>query len=142
MQTQIATKDLIHAQRMMDAQPTQAKVEKHEKAEEAITAAFLSLRNSMLDFAASSAIQQGRLPDTTGVTDSLFHAQTWNCASPRQRRYRVMAKIFHLLFRRILRPGLRLFGVQVFLRSDEHQSISASEAHLRALEKDLEARGG
>jgi hypothetical protein len=52
-----------------------------------------------------------------------------------------MATIFNLFFRRILRPGLRVFGLQAFLKSDEH-SISASEAHLRALEKELEARGG
>jgi hypothetical protein len=53
-----------------------------------------------------------------------------------------MAKIFHLLFRRILRPGLRTFGVQAFIKSGEHASISASEAYLRALERELETQGG
>jgi hypothetical protein len=76
------------------------------------------------------------------AADSLFHPQSWNRASTHQRRRRVMAKIFHLLFRRILRPGLRTFGVQAFIKSGEHSSISASEAYLRALERELETQGG
>ena len=52
-----------------------------------------------------------------------------------------MGKIFHLLYRHILRPGLRIFGLQAFIKSGENQWISGVEAQLRALERDMEAKG-
>ncbi|KAK4150762.1 hypothetical protein C8A00DRAFT_17763 [Chaetomidium leptoderma] len=142
LQLQMAAKDLADAQRMMNSQAKQtSQIKKLKDPDEYIKASFLSLRESILEFSRSPAIQLGPLPDTLEVADNVFHPQTWNRASPQQRKHRVMAKVFHLLFRRILRPSLRIFGVQAFLRSDEHHSISSSEAHLRGLEKDLEAQG-
>lgn len=105
---------------------------------QAVITAFQKLRTTILKFAGSSAVQLSPLPANLVDVDNLLQPQEWNRASAEQRRYRIMAKIFQLLFRRIFRPGLRIFGVQAFLRS----GISASEAHLRALEKDLEAKGG
>ncbi|KAH6612948.1 hypothetical protein B0J18DRAFT_71295 [Chaetomium sp. MPI-SDFR-AT-0129] len=105
---------------------------------QAVTLAFQKLRTTILKFAGSSAVQLGPLPPNLVDVDNLLQPQEWNRASAGQRRYRIMAKIFQLLYRRIFRPGLRIFGVQAFLRS----GISASEAYLRALEKDLEAKGG
>ncbi|KAH6857009.1 hypothetical protein B0I37DRAFT_334765 [Chaetomium sp. MPI-CAGE-AT-0009] len=140
MRAQIATTELARVQSMMDAEFEQIK--KRQNAEKDITAAFLNLRKTILAFAGSTAVQLGPLPGAPAATDNLFHPWSWNHASSSQRNYRVMAKIFHLLFQRILRPGLRIFGVQVFLQSEEDPSISESEAHLRALEKELEAKGG
>ncbi|KAK4142579.1 uncharacterized protein C8A04DRAFT_38223 [Dichotomopilus funicola] len=104
---------------------------------QAVTLAFQKLRTTILKFAGSSAVQLGPLPPNLVDVDNLLQPQEWNRANAGQRRYRIMAKIFQLLYRRIFRPGLRIFGVQAFLRS----GISASEAYLRALEKDLEAKG-
>ncbi|KAL2167099.1 hypothetical protein VTG60DRAFT_1690 [Thermothelomyces hinnuleus] len=141
MQTQAAISDLVRLQRIMDAQPNRVENDgKREHAEKIIMTEFLRLRSSIRDLAESPLLQLGRLSGTTAAWgDSLFSPQAWNRASTRQRQYRVMTAVFQLLFRRILRPGLRMFGVQVFLRSKEHQTISASEAHLRSLERELEA---
>ncbi|KAK4097683.1 hypothetical protein N658DRAFT_456532 [Parathielavia hyrcaniae] len=118
---------------------------RREDPDKAVKAAYLSLRDPLVEFTNSLAIPSGPLPNhavaTTTTTDTWFHPPAWNRASPRQRRLRVTARIFHLLFRRILRPGLRLFGVQAFLRCTQHHAISAAEAQLRALEKELEAQG-
>ncbi|KAL2173767.1 uncharacterized protein P884DRAFT_210930 [Thermothelomyces heterothallicus CBS 202.75] len=145
MQTQAAIGDLVRLQRIMDAQPNRAENDgKREYVEKNIMTEFLRLRSSVRDLAESPLLQLGRLSDTTaaGGDRLLFSPQAWNRASTRQRQYRVMTAVFQLLFRRILRPGLRMFGVQVFLRSKEHQTISASEAHLRSLERELEANQG
>ncbi|SPQ23960.1 b6671258-603a-4148-9d73-97d91f520f2e [Thermothielavioides terrestris] len=142
MHAQMLEKEIQEAEREADTQSRRTgEPQEYLDPDEAIRSAFLGLRESILGFAGSSALQLGKLPNTAVGADELFHPRTWNRASGQQRRWRVMAKIFHLLFRRILRPGLRMFGLQAFLRSDEHHSISASEAHLRALEKELAARG-
>ncbi|KAK4233237.1 hypothetical protein C8A03DRAFT_48153 [Achaetomium macrosporum] len=141
LQVQLLAEELSQAQLKMAAQFGQMdEVKEAVDPDKAIKAAFLGLREAILDVASSSALHLGQLPDTPVPVDSLFHPRIWNRASVSQRRRRVMATVFHLLFRRILRPGLRIFALQAFLKSDEH-SISASEAHLRALEKELEARG-
>jgi hypothetical protein len=143
IQAQLAARDLSEAIQKIDAQgKEEEKTEHSEDHDRAIKVLFLDLRESVLHFAKSSAIQLGPLPDIPGEAGSWFHPQSWNRASARQRRLRVVARVFHLLFRRILRPALRLFGVQSFLRSSEHHSISAAEAQLRALERDLETQGG
>ncbi|KAK3290545.1 uncharacterized protein B0H64DRAFT_350567 [Chaetomium fimeti] len=139
MRAQIATTELARVQSMMDAELEQ--IEKQRNAQRDITGAFLNLRKTILVFAGSAAVQLGPLPGTLAAGDTLFHPWSWNHASSSQRKYRVMAKIFHLLFQRILRPGLRIFGVEVFLQSEENPSISDSEAYLRALEQELEAKG-
>lgn len=107
-----------------------------------IETAFQTLRASILEFSMSSAVQLGPLPDASGKANSFCHPDIWNRASTRQRSCRVMAKIFQLLFRRILRPGLRAFGLQAFLRSEERHEVSGPETRLRALEKELEAHNG
>ncbi|KAL2163974.1 hypothetical protein VTH06DRAFT_3187 [Thermothelomyces fergusii] len=140
MQAQAAISDLVRLQRILDSQPSRARDDgKQKNAEKTILTAFLRLRSSVRDLAECPLLQLGRLSDTAVVGgESLFKPQAWNRASTRQRQYRIMTAVFQLLFRRILRPGLRMFGVQVFLRSKEHQTISASEAHLRFLERELE----
>ncbi|KAK4244579.1 hypothetical protein C7999DRAFT_43770 [Corynascus novoguineensis] len=136
---QAAIGDLVQLQHTLDAHPkTTNNIEKQGNVEEAIITGFLQLRTSIRNLAESPIIQLRPLAGTTEVGDSLLYPQTWNRVGARQRQYRVMATIFHLLFRRILRPGLRMFGVQIFLRSKEHQTISASEAQLRSLERELE----
>jgi hypothetical protein len=80
-----------------------------EVTEQAIRAAFLSLRMSVLEFVRSSAVQLGPLSD--GPADDLdcfCPPRVWNGLSTRQRTCRVMARIFQLLFRRILRPSIHL----------------------------------
>ncbi|GAB1318561.1 Ribosomal RNA large subunit methyltransferase H [Madurella fahalii] len=106
--------------------------------EKAIKTAFKTLRTSILDFSMSFAVQLGPLPDAPRKWNRFCSTNIWNRASTRQRSCRIMAKIFQLLFRRILRPGLRAFGLQAFLRSEEHHEISGPETRLRALEKELE----
>ncbi|KXX79232.1 Ribosomal RNA large subunit methyltransferase H [Madurella mycetomatis] len=106
--------------------------------ERVIKTAFQTLRASILEFSMSSAVQLGPLPDATGKTNNLCHSDIWNRASTRQRSFRVMAKIFQLLFRRILRPGLRAFGLQAILRSEERHDVPEPETRLRALEEELE----
>jgi hypothetical protein len=129
IQAQMAARDLSEARQRNEAQVKEDEEAKTpEDHDRAIKALFLALRESVLQFAKSSAIQLGPLPDTPVDAGSWFHPHYWNRASARQRRLRVAAKVFHLLFRRILRPTLRLFGVQSFLRSTEHHSISAAEA--------------
>lgn len=140
MRAHIAATDLARVQSMMDGKLKQ--IEEEENAQKDITAAFLNLREIILAFSGSTAVQLGPLPGTLAVADSVFHPRSWNDASTSQRKYRVMAKIFQLLFKRILRPGLRIFGVQVFLENDESPSISDAEARLRALEEELKASGG
>ncbi|KAL2192899.1 hypothetical protein P885DRAFT_46684 [Corynascus similis CBS 632.67] len=126
-------------QHVLDADPKTANnVEKQENVEEASITGFLQLRTSIRNLAESSIIQLRPLPDTTEVGKSLLYPKSWNRVGARQRQYRLMATVFHLIFRRILRPGLRMFGVQDFLRNKEHHIISASEAQLRSLEKELE----
>ncbi|KAL2156650.1 hypothetical protein VTH82DRAFT_1395 [Thermothelomyces myriococcoides] len=141
MQTQAAISDLVRLQRIIETQPNPTGGGgSREHPERVVVATFLRLRSSIRDLAESPLLHLDRLPDTMKVGgDSLFRLQAWNRASPRQRQYRIMTTVFQLLFRRILRPGLRMFGVQVFLRRKGHQTISASEAHLRSLEKELEA---
>lgn len=144
MQTQAAISDLVRLQRIIETQPNPTGGGgSREHPERVVVATFLRLRSSIRDLAESPLLHLDRLPDTMKVGgDSLFRLQAWNRASPRQRQYRIMTTVFQLLFRRILRPGLRMFGVQVFLRRKGHQTISASEAHLRSLEKELEANQG
>ncbi|KAL2018373.1 hypothetical protein VTK56DRAFT_908 [Thermocarpiscus australiensis] len=86
-------------------------------------------------------INLGPLPDGSDVVDGFCPPQIWNSASVQQRQGRVAAVIFHLLFRRILRPGLRMFGIHEFVRGVQRKAISASESLLRALEKELETHG-
>jgi hypothetical protein len=140
MRAQIAVTDFARVQSMMDGKLKQ--IEEHENAQKDITASFRGLRETILAFAGSTAVQLGPLPGTLASADNLFCPHSWNHASSSQRKYRVMAKIFQLLFKRILRPGQRIFGVQMFLENDGNPSISDAEAHLRALEEELEAIGG
>jgi hypothetical protein len=143
LQAQMTAKELTEAHRMMDAQSERAStIAEQEYPDIVAQTAFLRLRESVVAFVGSSAIHLGNLPSIPVAADNLFHPQSWNRASTHQRGRRVMAKIFHLLFRRILRPGLRTFGVQAFIKSGEHSSISAPEAYLRALERELESQGG
>ncbi|KAH6631394.1 hypothetical protein F5144DRAFT_490618 [Chaetomium tenue] len=136
---QVVAADLARVQSMMDGKLKQ--LEEQENTQKDITAAFLSLRETILAFAGSTAIQLGPLPNTLVARDNLFRPRSWNHSSRSQRKYRVMAKIFQLLFQRILRPGLRIFGVQVFLENDGNSPISDAEVHLRSLEEELEAIG-
>lgn len=115
----------------------------------AIKKAFLQLRASILAFSQSSAVQLGRLPDAApdleenaGDGDSSFFCPrgAWNRASARQRSLRVMAKIFQLLFRRILRPRLRAFVARGDGRGREMGG--SPETRLRALEKEMEVHNG
>jgi hypothetical protein len=110
--------------------------------ERSLCSAFRNLRDLVSGFAQEVADRSGPLPKDLEVADSLFDPVHWNRAVKHQRMYRVMAMIFHVLFRRILRPSLRAFGVQTFLRTEEHHTISAAEATLRALERDLEREEG
>ena len=107
-----------------------------------IRSLYLALRESVVDFINSSVIQLGPLPDNLRGIEIFCPPHFWNAANAHQRRRRVMAQVFYLLFRRILRPGLRVFGVQAFIKSSKHHAISIAEAHLRALERELEARRG
>ncbi|KAL2255016.1 hypothetical protein VTK26DRAFT_4345 [Humicola hyalothermophila] len=111
-----------------------------EDADQITRSAFLSLRESVLDFTNSSAIQLGPLPEFSSGIETFSPPHIWNSVNTHQRRRRVMAQLFYLLFRRILRPGLRVFGVQAFIKNSKHHAISIAEAHLRALERELEAR--
>lgn len=142
LQAQIAAQELAEAHRIIDAQSEAGTIGEQEHPGLVVQTAFLRLRDSVVGFAGSSAIQLGDLPTSPMAADSLFHPQSWSRTSNHQRRHRVMAKVFQILFRRILRPGLRIFGVQAFIKSGERSSISASEAYLRALERELEAQGG
>lgn len=149
MRADIAAKDLAETRLQMEAharQLSKAGGPGVENPDEVVRAAFLGLRESISDLCRSPALELGPLNDTRhtdgGGADSFCDRETWNRSSPSQRRRRIMAHVFHLLFRRILRSGLRLFGLQAFIKSDENHWISAEEAHLRALEKELEARQG
>lgn len=113
-----------------------------EDSDKVLREAFLALRQSVQAFARGSGLHLGSLPETSNTADTLFDPPACNRANAHQRRLRVMAKVFHLLFRRILRPSLRIFGVHTFLISDAHRAISASEAQLRSLEKELESQNG
>jgi hypothetical protein len=142
LQSQILAKELAETQNMMETRSERSDTVMELDDQEVVMGAFYKLRDSVLEFARGSAIHTGHLSDASQTEESLFEPEAWNRVSAHQRKQRVMAKIFHLLFRRILRPGLRVFGVQAFLRNEEHHAISASEAQLRALERDLEAQGG
>ncbi|KAK3688753.1 hypothetical protein B0T22DRAFT_161560 [Podospora appendiculata] len=78
-------------------------------------------------------------------------AELWNQAAAREqtwtqrrrlREYLVMDKITEHLYKRILRPGLRSFGLESFQSKPEERDTFLHEAHLRALEAELAKRGG
>ncbi|KAL2267867.1 hypothetical protein VTJ83DRAFT_5144 [Remersonia thermophila] len=108
--------------------------------EELLAAEFRRLREGVAAFAEEVAGRSGALPRSLEVADGLLDPACWNRAGKQLRMYRVMAKVFHVLFRRILRPGLKAFGLQTFLRTTEHHAISAAESSLRALEREMESR--
>ena len=117
--------------------PTQ--LDGSENPDAVITEAFLDLRGAILEFCRNPTLQ---LRTLSGIEAGVFcEPATWNQANIHQKRRRVMGKIFHLLYRHILRPGLRIFGLQAFIKSGENQWISGVEAQLRALERDMEAKG-
>ncbi|KAL1836357.1 hypothetical protein VTJ49DRAFT_5249 [Mycothermus thermophilus] len=109
--------------------------------EELLMWGFRQLREGVMAFAKEVADHSGPLPRSLEVADSLFDPACWNRVGKQQRMYRVMAKVFHVLFRRILRPGLKAFGLQTFLRTKEHHAISAVESNLRTLEREMESQG-
>jgi hypothetical protein len=143
MNAEAATKELIETQMIMEAYAKGFnEAQTVEDPDTVVKAAFLSLRASILAFCRSSSLQLGPLSSSVDNVGSFCNPDVWNRASAHQRRRRVMAQVFYLLFRRILRPGLRVFAIQAFIKSSEHHAISTAEVHLRALERELEARQG
>ncbi|KAK4130248.1 hypothetical protein BT67DRAFT_452579 [Trichocladium antarcticum] len=123
-----AVTELMETQMKMEAYAMQFnKSQTDEDPDTVVRAAFLSLRESILAFSRGSSLQLGPLSDAADGVANFCPPDVWNRASAHQRRRRVMAQVFYLLFRRILRPGLRVFALQAFIKSSEHHAISTAE---------------
>ncbi|KAK3323262.1 hypothetical protein B0T19DRAFT_442760 [Cercophora scortea] len=91
---------------------------------------------------ASSVTIEGTEP--TSNKTWFCDAELWNSQAKSRRRlreYLVMDKITEHLYKRILRPGLRSFGLESFQNKPEERDTFLHEAHLRALEAELAKRG-
>ncbi|KAK0621932.1 hypothetical protein B0T17DRAFT_600675 [Bombardia bombarda] len=78
-----------------------------------------------------------KLWDVKEYPQSQLDKELWSRCSERQRQCLVMAKVFEILFRRILRHGLRSFGLEGCVIKSGSKKFSAEE-FLAALDGELE----
>ncbi|KAK3991111.1 hypothetical protein QBC44DRAFT_237847, partial [Cladorrhinum sp. PSN332] len=95
---------------------------------------FLALRKTLSDFSTSSSLQL--VPLSSG-SEAFCTPDIWNSLTSQQRSHRVLAKMFEILWRDLLRPDVLSFGLDGIKLAHEDRTVSQPEKHLRTLEKEL-----
>ncbi|KAK4163310.1 hypothetical protein QBC43DRAFT_355054 [Cladorrhinum sp. PSN259] len=132
--TGAATNLFTVADDTIDTQSKPKQVSEGYNSESTVRSSFLAFRQTLLDFSTSSSLQLGPL---TRGSKGLCPPEIWNSSKPQQRSHRVMAKIFEILWKDVLRPDLLSFGLDGVMLSHDDRTVSQPEKHFRTLEKKL-----